>query len=381
MMTHLMFISLVVFCCLPALEVCAHDLDRALQRLEDFRPADGRQILDECIDTIRRELDPGDMELWGRIKRILDNPLVPRRVKVEVFRVAIDKADARIATDMLSLALRWIDELAPVADIVHQVQRHGKHDEVTATRIALLSQFIPRLGQEPCRGWIGAKQQSVLLLEQAMLKTGGPGLGSDAWRVFAASPAPIEYRRAAAETIIAAQPGVGWPSSVLAGVLDASSFPKLRKLVRASSDPKTFHYGAAGALAYQGDLEILPDLEALRPAFKAHSVNAEGFLIGSIWRINIQHPPSKLLEYISSTESLIITGQHRKWAIRRAVELSLPKPKIRQAILTHISKVKPITKGEWTIHPGVSEIKKLGLDLGVLRPDDLPDVKLPPDLP
>ena len=59
------------------------------------------------------------------------------------------------------------------------------------------------------------------------------------------------------------------------------------------------------------------------------------------------------------------------WAIQRAVELGLPKADIRDAILTHAKQIKPNEHG---IRPGLASLKKRGLRLHVLRPEDLSDV-------
>lgn len=67
---------------------------------------------------------------------------------------------------------------------------------------------------------------------------------------------------------------------------------------------------------------------------------------------------------------------------RRAVGLDIPKAKIREALLKHAKQVEPrvFREGDgrkvkaW---PGLSSLKKQGRELGILRADDLPRVKVP----
>ena len=142
--------------------------------------------------------------------------------------------------------------------------------------------------------------------------------------------------------------------------------------MRSSADPDNFHFAAAGALSFLGDQQIAPDLKALKPAFRAKHRNFEGHLMRYLWRIEIQHPPTKLIDYISSTE---IGCERRPWAVRRAVELGVPATRIRQAILAHARQVRPT--GEFGIRPGLGTLKKVALEFRVLHPEDLPDVQVP----
>ena len=182
----------------------------------------------------------------------------------------------------------------------------------------------------------------------------------------AACDVPADVRRDAAVTIISKRKfGVQWP---VIEMLDPAGFPPLRDLVRAHSSVREFHFAAAEALAYHGDQEILPYLESLRPAFLAEHRNLETRLLSLIWRIEIQHPPAKLLEYIASPDYMG-TRDPRSWAVRRAKQLGIEPDQIREAILTH-EKEATTRLERWE----VPELKRLGLELGILRSTDLPDV-------
>jgi hypothetical protein len=160
-------------------------------------------------------------------------------------------------------------------------------------------------------------------------------------------------------------------------VLDDSSFPKLRELVRESKGPDTFHFGAAAAPAHHGDGEIVADLEARRPAFREKHMNLEGSLVRHLWQIQMQHPASRLLEYVATGAAADPNAGLARvaWALRRAGQSGLPKDEIRATLLKYAAAVKPT--GPLGIRYGLVSAKTVGLELGVLKPDDLADVKLP----
>lgn len=149
-------------------------------------------------------------------------------------------------------------------------------------------------------------------------------------------------------------------------------------MVRKSPDADHFHYSAASAFAYHGDREIVPDLEAWRSKLRARSPNFEGYVKGYIWKIGVQHPPSKLLDYVGSGEEPKYE-ESRIWAVNRAITLGLPKANIRDAILKYAESVTDVGKHGYRV--GLSGLKNAGLRLGVLREGDLPDIFVLPTEP
>lgn len=369
--------SVFVFCGTCLAQPRAADLERALRNLENVEPSEGRHMLNESVHVIRSRMTPGDIATWRRLKLIIADPSIPLPARMDLFRVAADKADARIAADMLALAVRWSDELP-----AEQILRAAGPEEPARTSLALLSEFVRRMPQDRWNRWIGDSLESVRVLENVILKTGyGPGIGNDALRALGANRAHPQRRRGVAEAIVAANPRSTEVPAVLLSFIDESSLPKLRELVRASADAESFHYGAAAALAHLGDREIVADLEAARTMLRAKHVNLEGYVIYYIWQITIQHPVSKLLDFIASTERLL-NVETRMWAVRRAVELDIPKEKIREALLKHAKQVEPkvfreADGREVKVWPGLASLKRQGLKLGILRTDDLPRVKVP----
>lgn len=181
---------------------------------------------------------------------------------------------------------------------------------------------------------------------------------------------PEQLRRSAVLEIIEHRRGSGSLSGVLLDLVNPSYFPRLVELVSSSDSPDSFHFGAASALAHCGHQGILTRLNSLRPSFLAKHRNIEGILIYYTWQIEIQNPPEKLLTYIRSALNPLV--EQRPWAIRRAVDLGIPSEKIRDAILAYASQVQPNARG---IRPHLSSMKKTGQAAGVLKEDDLPDVR------
>jgi hypothetical protein len=327
--------------------------------------------LRHAVDSIRSSTQPGDWETWLQLRSIIINPQIPAWVRIECFRIACEKADGRIAQDILAMMREWIDYLN---------DPHNFHERLaggvglSGDRLVLLAVFLEEetttieraLGQHGTAGL-------EFLTAVATLDMPSIGLRYLALSALPKSAAPLELRRACAQAILTKWPGSAVLDELLASLLDSSCFERLRELVRASPDAEHFHFHAAAALAHFGDREIIPDLRTWQPRLAQASKNLAGPIERYIWQIEIQHPPSKLIEHIASVGGWPM----REWAIQRAAELGLPKDEIRRAILTHAEKVEPVT--EKKIKPGLTTIKIVGLRLGVLEPADLPEVRLPAD--
>lgn len=201
-----------------------------------------------------------------------------------------------------------------------------------------------------------------------------PAAHKMAIRAIALNPAPREARQEVLLSVVERRPG-GTMCDEAYSLFDASTFPKLRSIFRALWRSGEVHFLAARLLAYGGDQEILPDLRASLPRLRERSANLAARLESDIWWIEIQHPPSQLIEYIASTEG----GYSRTWAIERAVALGMPMEEVRKAILSHAEKLGPAR--DKRILRGLRPLKSAGIRLGVLRANDLPDVKLPDKRP
>lgn len=288
----------------------------------------------------------------------------------EALQAACVEADAVRACELLGIMRLWASELGE-ADTGAS---HRPSVPLTGARFGLISIFV-----RDCAGLLDttAPADNLAFLETVALGCGfSPETKEKCYQQIAASVAPLPLRRECALGIIERMPNRLDPPKALVPLLDVSSFPRVRKLVRSSIDPDKFHFPAAGALSLLGDTEIVADLERLKPAFRAKHPNFEGHLTRYQCRIKSQHPPTKLIDYIASSE---LAWTRRPWAVRRAVELGVPTAQIRQAILAHARQVKPT--GKFGIRPGLATLKKVALEFGVLHLEDLPDVQIPETAP
>lgn len=345
----------------------ADDVDAALAKLRVFKTGDGTQALSESLAVIRTKGVPGDSRLWNELRSVFENPKVPLPARTQVLEVALDKADASIAKESLSLFDTWIVEIS--------LRDNDKPEPDANGKLTLLGIFVRQVGTDTWTQWFGSDPERLRFLERVIMHTGiASDVNREALNALAAGKSRTSERRAIAERIIAKRRTHTAHNSTLLGMLDASSFERLRALVREFNSPDGFHFGAAAVLAHFGDLESRGDLEARLAGFRKHHVNNEGMLVYYIWQIDVQTPPAKILEFIAEAPPPEVSVEKRMWAVRRAVELGLAKSKIRDAILKHASLVQPDKKTG--IHRGLSSLKALCIDLKILDQSDLPDIRV-----
>ena len=153
-------------------------------------------------------------------------------------------------------------------------------------------------------------------------------------------------------------------------MINEDALVTLRKIVRTPSTPREFDVAAADFLSHFGDEEILSVLKAGAHGYYGTGPTAVVTIDRYIWRIEVQHPPTKLLEYVSSVD-FAGTREWRDWAVRKAHSLGLDNNLIRKAILEHVQRAT--TRIERIDLP---MLKKVGLDLDILEAGDLPEVDL-----
>jgi hypothetical protein len=347
------------------------DVGKAIARLEEFKAGDGSPVLNESIAEIRSGAAAGDAAIWKRLRAIIENPTIPLRVRTEVLRVGLEKADEDIAKDMLALFDAWSAQI-PVSDKSTRETRTFEEAEANA-RITLSGHFIRALRGSPWNRWLGTETRTYDMLERTIVRTTpGMDINHNAIEALVANDASPEHRRAVAARIVSSRPGCTEHEPELLELLDSSCYENLRTLVRKTDDPDRFHFGAAAALAHLGDSAIRADLESLAPVFQKKDRNIGGILNYYLWQIEVQHPLEKLVEYIAKGPQNDV--EKRKWAVRRAVQMGMPRATIREAVLKHASLAQQA--GKAGVPPGLSSLKALCLDLKVLDPSDLPGVKV-----
>lgn len=215
-------------------------------------------------------------------------------------------------------------------------------------------------------------EAALAFIAHILSATGGQGCGM-CYRLLGECEVRSEVGRATAlEFVDRARESAWMPEQVL-DLLDDAAFPQLRERVRAESTPDRFHFSAAGALAHLGDAEILPDLEARWSAFVEEDPENAGhyntYFDRWILQIQVQSPPSRLLEYIASVVPDPPARTEHDWAVRRALHHGIDPERIREAILRNHEKAES-TYERLTVRT----LKREGLRLGILREGDLPDV-------
>jgi hypothetical protein len=340
-------------------------VDDALEELRRFDAGSGRARLLECARTIRENMSSGDLPAWRSLREIILDPDRPPDVAPILLDIAFEKADQRIAEDVVSLGAELLKGLPDPPGLGPPETQHR-----IRLNALLADRLLDALLEERWKASVGADRKTLELLQNYYLS---PYLGPGGWsgRILTAlhaSPAPAEQKRVLAEEIVAAKRRSTEHSPALVNLLSEESFPGLRRLVR-ESPVDEFHYGAAAALGDLGDREILPYLKELRAGGAPRPL--DGDLQRWIWRIEIQHPPQRLLDYIESTDDQPMLMQRRMWVVQRAVDVGLPKEQIRRAILDYAAKI------EGDERHYLASLKRLGLKLEVLHADDLPDVWIP----
>lgn len=309
---------------------------------------------------------------WSELKVTIQDQGLPLTQRISACHTASKAADAAIAADFLSIAESWSQRLAASRLSIEDMTR----DKRIAATSRLLSSFVTHdlALLEP---QIKDKSNLLDFLVEVVTKAFCANEAKDAAvRQIDKSSAPPELKRQALLAIIS-DASIRKNSELSPSILEAvdeDMFLALRRSVGDSQDPKTFHFAAAAILAHYGDAATRAELEKLVPKFQEEDRNLGGILTYYLWQIDVQNPPTRLLDFIAEPSPPEVSVEKRLWAIRRAVELRLEKSKIREAVLKHANLVQPDKKTG--IRRGLSSLKKLCLELKVLEQSDLPDVRV-----
>ena len=358
-------VFILMLCCV----VTASDLNSSLSLLEDWDGKHGQHDLREASRIIREQALPGDGDVWQRLRGIVLRDDLPIAVRREALILACEKADKPIALEIIGLLTQWAVELEPGKF----ASDRWMADVVVGGRTSLI-RTATVYGMTHLEA-VAETDGPILKFLTIMATRPEFGVHTYALSAIAESRAPAEVRRVAALEVVTKTPRYAVALAPLVGVLEQESIPELRKLVRQSSGADQFHSHAAAILAHLGDEGILPDLERWQTIFAQKGKNLDDYAKSWIWKIQVQHPPEKLVAYIASDSPRLA----REWAVRRAVELGVPKSEIRQAVLAHVAKLEATGKRE--VYGRMIMMKQVGLELGVLESEDLPDVKIPTELP
>ncbi len=321
----------------------------------------------------------GDKAAWEKLRRTITNDIIPRNVRSESIRIACAIADEEIANDLIGIMIGWLAEAKKIARPTQPTDRTlGGLPTKHSIRVGLVGVVaIEGLGQlqavmtdcEPAFTLTATICEAEFMLIRRRFRW---------WDVLDACCGPKAQREAFALSMLNVYGNLLHHPPVVS--LDDPNFRKdLRKLfqdtVYGRDNTDGVFAGVAVTLAHLGDKEILNDLKALRDPFKDNPT-MRMFIKHSIQKIEMQHPPEKLLEYIASDEDPYVSV--RAWAIERAVEIGLPKSDIREAVLAYAQHCKPIGRGRYpNMRIELVELRRIGISLGVLKDHDLPSEDIP----
>lgn len=311
--------------------------------------------LQSVVETIRAHTARGDTRVLEGLLGIVQNSSQSYRSRGQALELACELADDKAARRAVMI----------LTGIVEQT-RNARAGDVAGR--ALVRPFI----DSGARGLLNAMTDHgplLQLLKEIYCQ------GYDVWhcwygffRLIADCDVSSAVRQEALVHMIVARPSDDIPLFAV-NTLEGSAFPPLRRCVREERSPEKFHWTAAKVLADLGDTEMIPEFEGQRRSVASGHPKWARNLEVMIWKIQIQHPPSKLVDFIASTD--VLEARPRSWAVERAAALGMPHHRIRDAILKHDQQAE--TKAE---RGGMVELKRVALDLGILEETDLPHVKI-----
>lgn len=325
------------------------DFEAALSKLENWKPEYTAAQLEDWAAVIQQGTEVGDSGVLVRLQRVLENDKLHERVRRVALKLAIAKANEEAALRIVRMMAGWCDngESGPDGNLVTQAQ-----GLLIWTAVV---EDLDRLEH------LLSDQQAVLGLLVGATKLRHAELLGHVLPRIAASPAPLPQRQQATLSIIRHYKDWTTCPASLRRILGPEMIGALREEMRRASDAEDFNYQAASALAHLGDEEIVAELERWRPELATRDGVYAELVDGWLWMIAAQHPPAKLVDHVR------VEG-HR-WAIERALQLSIGKEEIRAAVLEHMRQLRA-TGGAVEENMAVS-LGRYALDLGVLRPEDV----------
>jgi len=344
------------------------ELEDALFRLEHFDRNATSEDSARCFEVIEAQGAIDDPKLVARLHTMMTNEELPYSVRVMALRTACEKAGDAGARAIIETLHAWSREMFPKPPPLSAAEVSAKDLLIQAALLQRLDHLQGALStQEPLIDWL-----SFVALR-------GPGtLRPAAWKGLADNPGPVELRRKTALQVVAESSDWTMCFESLLRILGSQSIPALRKIFREASASGEFHHHAGSALAHFGDEDILPDLEAWLPKLAQQHRYAAGYAEGCIWKIKAQHPPSGLLDYVAADRPNNVESDRSRWAMQRALELGIPRERVREALLAHARRLE--ASGRVEDRNNLIFVKFEGLQVGVLEADDLPDIKIPEGL-
>jgi hypothetical protein len=323
----------------------------------------GGVILQRDLDTLAQGIATESGRLWPDVQRLLDSGDVPIVVRERIVDKLSQLPNQDVADRLIAEGTRWAETIARGPGYAGDQRR--------LLTIVLDSALRPPLATR----W-NRNPEALRLYVDVMVKV--PMEADRVLRLLRASEVDAHAKQGVAQDMVVLRPHLTEVESGVLALLGPEAVSKLRATLHASVTGEV-HFGAAAALAHLGDEGTIPDLRAAAQRIELTAPELVVYMEWYIWRIQNQHPPEKLVEYIEHNSP---DSPQWVWALQRCTELGLDKARLRVAILECV-KALPTTEVYNTFakknvlsRPAARIAKAEGLRLGVLARTDLPDVRV-----
>ena len=321
-----------------------------------------------------RAIEQGDYAAWERVRPVIESESAAARVRSALVWVFAEKADERIAGEMLSMAIGWSEEIE-----AQRAEAGEEADEAwqSAAAATLLTNFLYRLPDTPLGEFVPADERALGLVESVALRGPRRPGGRAVQHILLESEAPPELVSAVATKLIVENAASGGGS--IAGLVTPEDAQRLRRALEESgATAETMHWNAMMALGYVGDAESRELFLAKKRVMDETDPKQGQMIRYYLWQIDVQSPPEGLLEHIAQPTDRTVP-HNRDWAMRRAVERGLPRDDIRRAIFAFAKTVEPErrkdARGRWqTVWPELYGTKATAVDLGLMGREELPHI-------
>jgi len=343
------------------------NLGAALAKLREPRTASTAELVDS-VRFVGRASEPGNAEALKLLMSCIRDCNLPAPVRTDALRAAVGILDAGHASELLS-ALRGITEE------IERTRKDALANETSsyyaaASVVSAFMELLP-LKVRPSPDLFLSLLRDWAVLDFTEWRWGW--LGPKAFDAIANQDVDVAVRRTYLLEVMNAVPAFQPSGAAVKLLSDVIAQSALRVMFLDSlKEGSRIHYGAASILARTGDEVIMPALTKLIEEGDRKSTADVDMIQYYIWQIGVQHPATKLLDFIRSTEHP--NSEARVWALTRAAELGLSREQIRDALLAHCERyTSPADKTWMTMRP---KLLAAAMRTGVLSSTD--DRLLPP---
>lgn len=284
--------------------------------------------LQQTEDIAKREaavgrLTPEAMRAeWETCRAFILNNEAPDQVRIALATRVLKAGDAETMGKVLDILIGW------------ESQANG-HKSARDPMSSFLVNIFRKAASDPAwAGWKTNANAALRLLEVSPMM---PGCGNEYRKADASivsdAPIPNAVKGEWALRAILAQRSTGSEESALLSMIDERGVGQLREALAASVRSGAIDDYASTALAHIGDEQSLPLLHAYVEKREGYQRAMNELLPYKQWQIEVQHPPTKILEWFKSGVEMQ-NAWYARWAAPRALELGFTKDQLRDALLT-----------------------------------------------